>query len=61
LNASNAKESDEMIDIRMEIGIKILYMIVVVQTFVKLMFLIRIYPAVGFTIRLLSKVLSDLQ
>jgi len=49
-----------MIDIRMEIGIKILYMIVVIQTFVKLMFLIRIYPAVGFTIRLLSKVISDL-
>ena len=50
-----------MIDLRMEIGSKILYMIVVIQTFVKVMFLVRIYPAVGFTIRLLSKVISDLQ
>ena len=56
LNASKANESGELIDISMEIAIKILYMIVIIQTFIKFMFLIRIYPAVGFTIRLLSRV-----
>lgn len=45
----------------MEIGIKVLYIVVVIQTFIKFMFLIRIYPSIGFTIRVLSKVLCDLQ
>ena len=56
----NAGKKEAEIDVKMEIGIKVLYMIVVVQAFIKFLFLIRIYPSIGFTIRMLGKVMCDL-
>jgi uncharacterized membrane protein len=41
-------------------GLKIVYLIVIVQTFVKFMFLVRIYPNIGFILTSVGTIISDL-
>jgi len=44
-----------------EMAIKILYIIVVLQAFIKFMFLVRIYERIGFIISTMSKLVEDVQ
>ena len=41
-------------------ALKIVYLVVVVQTFVKFMFLVRIYPQIGFILSAVSTIIVDL-
>jgi hypothetical protein len=55
------KGDDSIFDINFEMFLKVFYMIVCIQSFIKIMFFIRIYPQVGFMIKILGSIMTDLK
>lgn len=55
------KGAEGIFSIQFEMYLKIMYMVVCAQTFIKILFLIRIYPDVGFMIKIFQQMLKDLK